>query len=82
MLAAVRYGLPALFVLGGVVMLILEPNSTGIEGLCMALGAALATFYLNFLFRQGARGDEERAREEEARRYLAEHGRWPDEPER
>jgi drug/metabolite transporter (DMT)-like permease len=81
-LTAVRYGIPALFVLGGVIMLILEPNSTGIEGLCMALGAALAVFYLNFLFRQGARGDEERAQEEAAREYFAKHGRWPDEPSR
>ncbi len=80
MLNAVRYGIPALFLLGGVVMFVLEPNATGIEGLCMAVGAALAVFYLNFLFRQGARGDAERAQEEAAREYFGLHGRWPDEP--
>jgi len=31
------------------------------------------------LFRAGATGDEERAREDEAREYFARHGRWPDE---
>jgi hypothetical protein len=78
----VRYGIPVLLFLGGIVMLALEPNSTGLEGFAMATGAALAVLLLNALFRAGVKGDEERDREEAARDYLAEHGRWPDEPRR
>lgn len=74
-----RYGLPVAFVIGGIVMFVLEPNSIGLEGLLMAIGAALATFYLNFLFRQGAKGDRERDREEAAREQFTRTGRWPDE---
>jgi hypothetical protein len=32
------------------------------------------------LFRFGARGDEERQAEEDARTFFSEHGHWPDEP--
>jgi hypothetical protein len=35
---------------------------------------------INMLFRMGASGDQERAREEEARRYFDEHGEWPEDP--
>jgi hypothetical protein len=44
----------------------------------MCVGAGLALFLLNWLFRLGATGDKEREREDAAREYLAEHGRWPD----
>jgi hypothetical protein len=35
---------------------------------------------LNWLYRLGVKSDEERVDEEQARIYLAEHGRWPDDP--
>ena len=79
MMAFVRYGLPAILFLAGIVMLALEPNTVGIEGFAMATGAALALVLLNALFRAGVRGDRERDREEAAREYLAQHGHWPDE---
>jgi hypothetical protein len=79
MLRAVRYALPVVLVLVGVVLLALEPNSIGVEGFAMALGAALSLLLLNLLFRAGVRGDRERAREDAAREYFARHGRWPDE---
>jgi hypothetical protein len=78
MLRTVRYGLPALLALGGFVLLAIEPNWKGFEGLCMAIGAALAVLYLNVLFRQGASGDAERDREEAAREEMARTGHWPD----
>ena len=40
---------------------------------------ARAVLLLNVLFRIGVEGDKERDREEEARRFFDEHGRWPDE---
>jgi hypothetical protein len=76
---AVRYILPLLLFLGGLVLLAIEPNSIGLEGLAMATGAALSVLLLNWLFREGVRGDRERDKEEAAREYYAEHGRWPDE---
>jgi hypothetical protein len=76
---AVRYVLPLLLFLGGIAMFAIEPNSIGLEGLAMATGAALSVLLLNWLFRQGVRGDRERDAEEAAREYYAAHGRWPDE---
>jgi len=76
---AVRYVLPAVVVLAGVVVLVLNPTMTGLEGWAMLTGAGLAILMLNWLYRVGVKGDEERDAEEEARLYLDEHGRWPDE---
>jgi hypothetical protein len=45
----------------------------------MFISAATAVLLLNFLFRIGIEGDKERDREEAARRYFDEHGRWPGE---
>ena len=45
----------------------------------MFISAATAVLLLNILFRIGVEGDKERDREDEARRYFDEHGRWPDE---
>ena len=78
-LIAVRYILPVLLFLGGILLLALKPNSTGLEGFAMATGAALSVLFLNWLFREGVRGDRERDAEEAARDYYARHGRWPDE---
>ena len=82
MLRFVRYGLPALLVVAGFVLLIAAPDSTRYEGFSMCVGAGLAIWLLNWLFRIGATGDRERDEEEAARDYLAEHGHWPDEKPR
>jgi hypothetical protein len=74
----VRYGLPAGLVLAGFVLLVAAPDSTRYEGFAMCVGAGLALFMLNWLFRFGATGDREREDEDAAREYLAKHGRWPD----
>jgi hypothetical protein len=39
----------------------------------------VAVLLLNLLFRIGAEGDKDRDREQEARDYFSEHGRWPGE---
>ena len=77
----VRYGVPALIALAGVLVWILATDhEVGIEIGAMLLGAAIAVFLLNFFFRMGVSGDEARDREEDARRYFDRHGRWPDDP--
>jgi membrane-bound ClpP family serine protease len=74
----VRYLLPLFLFLGGLVLLLIEPNTIGVEGFAMATGAALSVLLLNWLFRAGVRGDRERQSEEDAREHFARHGRWPD----
>ncbi len=78
-LTAVRYGVPAVVVLAGIVILIFNHSINGIEGFAMLVGAAGATLLLNVLYRVGVAGDVERDHEAEARDYLDEHGHWPDE---
>jgi hypothetical protein len=82
LLRFVRYGLPGGLVLAGFVLLFAAPENTRYEGFSMCVGAGLAVFLLNWLFRLGASGDREREREDAARDYLAEHGHWPDEKKR
>jgi hypothetical protein len=81
-MAIVRYGLGAAMIVGGVVMIVLNPGGLGVDGFAMAVGGGLSVLMINFLFRLGASGDRERQREEDARTYYDEHGEWPDEEER
>jgi drug/metabolite transporter (DMT)-like permease len=82
LLKAVRYGIPAAFLVAGVLLLVFGSSSNRWDGLVMCLGAALSVLLLNVFFRIGASGDEERDAEEAAREYLAKHGHWPDEAPR
>ena len=76
----IRYGLPALLVLAGFVLLAVADGSIRWDGFAMCVGAGLAVLLMNVLFRIGATGDAERRAEDDAREYFARHGRWPDEP--
>ena len=82
MLPFIRYGLPALLIVAGFVLLFAAPDSSRYEGFSMCVGAGLALLLLNVLFRIGAKGDRERERENAAREYMAKHGHWPDEKPR
>lgn len=79
---AVRYGIGVVLVVAGLVVLVVNPGGFGVEGFSMADGAGLSVLLLNALYRLGISGDRERDQEEQARRFLAEHGRWPDEAPR
>ena len=79
MLRFLRYGLPAVLVVAGFVILFTVNGSIRWDGWAMCVGSGLALFALNWLFRMGARGDAERDAEVAAREYFAAHGRWPDE---
>ena len=78
----VRYGIGIALVVAGLVLLIVNPGGFGPDGFGMAAGSGLSVLMLNWLYRIGVSGDRERDQEERARRFLAEHGRWPDESER
>lgn len=75
----VRYGIGAVMVLAGILILIISPGGFGTEGFAMAVGGGLSVIMLNWLFRLGVSGDREREQEEEARAFLDRHGHWPDE---
>jgi hypothetical protein len=77
LLTFVRYILPAAVVIAGLVVMSLGGESD-LEGGAGIVGAGLAIFFLNWLFRAGASGEREREAEEAARDYFDRHGRWPD----
>jgi hypothetical protein len=72
---AVRYGIPAVLFVAGMVVW----ATGGVAAGAMFISAATAVLLLNLLFRIGVEGDKERDREEAARRHFDEHGRWPGE---
>jgi hypothetical protein len=74
----VRYILPAVVALIGLVILIFDQSLIGLEGFVLFVGAAGSILLLNVLHRIGVSGDAERDREEDARAYFDEHGHWPD----
>jgi len=78
----VRYGLGAVMILGGIVMLIVSPASLGVDGFAMAVGGGLSVLLLNLLFRLSVSSEDDRAQEERARAYFDEHGEWPEEEPR
>jgi hypothetical protein len=78
-LNAVRYGIPLVLLVAGVV--VAATSGSGVAAGAMFISAATAVLLLNVLYRIGVQGDRDRDREEEARRFFDEHGRWPDEPE-
>jgi hypothetical protein len=79
LLNAVRYGLPAVLILAGFAVLLIDDGARRFDGFAMLVGAGLSVALLNVLFRLGASGDRERADEDRAREFFSEHGRWPDE---
>ena len=76
LLDGVRYALPAIVVIGGLVVMSFG-DENHLEGGAGIVSAGLAIYFVNWLFRIGARGDRERDVEEAAREYFDRHGRWP-----
>ena len=77
LLLAVRYALPLVVVLAGVVVMAMGSESD-LEGGASIVSAGLAIYFVNWLFRIGAKGDRERDAEDAARDFFDLHGRWPD----
>jgi len=74
---SIRYVLPLLVTLAGLVVMALG-GENNLEGGAGIVSAGAAIYMVNWLFRAGATGDLEREREAAARDYFSEHGRWPD----
>jgi len=81
-LFGVRYALPVAAVIAGAIVMSLGSESD-LEGGAGIIGAGLAIYAINWLYRAAFEGDRvEREKEEAARTYLAKHGHWPDEAPR
>jgi preprotein translocase subunit SecG len=87
-LSATRVWLPLAIALAGVVLVVLGHGKVSDVGdtdtLLSAAGVALllvavTVWMINWMFRMSVESNRDREREEEARRYFDEHGRWPDE---
>ena len=76
-LHAIRYGIPAVLVIAGIVVTGTGGHLGVIAG-ALFISAGTAVLLLNVLYRIGVEGDKERDREEEAREYFDKHGHWPD----
>lgn len=81
-LKLVRYGIPTVLAVAGVLFLSFGDEDVRYDMFGMCVGAALSLLLFTFLFRMGVSGERDREQEEEARRYLTEHGHWPDEKPR
>lgn len=79
MKTAARYGLPALVLVIGCVMLFIMSNEAAVIGTVMIVAFALKVIFLSEVFRIGLTdGNKERDEEDAARLFLIKHGRWPD----
>jgi hypothetical protein len=78
-LVLVRYVLPGVVIVAGVIVMSLG-GEADLEGGAGIVGAGIAIFAVNWLIRVSAAGDRERDREQQARDFFDAHGRWPDEP--
>jgi hypothetical protein len=77
---AVRYGIPLVLVVAGLIVSA-TAGSVGLAAGALFFSAGTAVLLLNVLYRIGVEGDKERDTEQEARDFFDQHGRWPDEPD-
>ena len=81
MLALTRVWLPLGIGLAGLAGILIGHGSTSspwaAAGVSLML-VAVIVWMINWMFRIGVQSNREREREERARQYFEEHGRWPD----
>jgi hypothetical protein len=82
MVFTVRYVIPGVLALVGLVSLFVLSSPLAVEAWALFTAAGLSVLLLNVLFRLGIQGDLERDREDAARAYFDEHGTWRDEEKR
>jgi hypothetical protein len=77
-----RWWIPLALCLLGVVILVVDGfDDAGADAFAAFVGAGSSIWLINFLWRLGISGDDERDREALDRVYLAKHGHWPDDEE-
>ena len=75
----VRYGIPALFItVGFIVLFTVEESGHAWTGWAGFTGAGLSVLLLNVLHRMGHHSHLDREVDDAAREHFDKHGRWPD----
>jgi len=77
LIVVVRYALPAVIVLTGLILTIAGGSDTVVAAGVALVGVGMLVALLNVLMRLGIASSRDREREEEARRFFDRHGRWP-----
>jgi hypothetical protein len=78
-----RWWIPGILCLIGTVLMIADDfNTFGVSAFAAFAGAGSSTWLINFLWRLGVSGDDERELEARDRVFLATRGRWPSGQER
>lgn len=76
-LGSVRYGIPALIAVAGIVSLFIGGSGAGLG--VVLIGSAFMVLLINVLFRVSIISNHEREEEERARDTFERTGQWPDE---
>ena len=72
-----RYWLPAVIAAAGVIVALVG-SSSALDALGASLvGAALVVLLMNLFIRLSLQSNRDREREDRARTFFDEHGRWP-----
>jgi hypothetical protein len=79
LLIFVRFVMPALIVLSGVLLAVIGHRESAYEVGALLVSAGVSVALLNLLYRVGVRGDKDRDREEAAREHFDRTGHWPGE---
>jgi len=74
-----RTWMPVAIIVAGLIVIALVRDENGLEGGLLIISAGLSVWLLNWFYGVSVRGEKDRDREDDARRYLDEHGYWPDE---
>lgn len=79
LLTFVRFVMPALIVLSGILLAAIGQRESAYEVGALLVSAGVSVALLNLLYRVGVRGDNDRGREERAREHFDRTGQWPGE---
>ena len=80
LLSLTRVWIPVLIAIAGVVAIIVGHGHTAAAGAGVGLIiVGIIVWMVNWMFRMSVESNRDREREEAARDYFDEHGRWPDE---
>jgi hypothetical protein len=71
-----RYGLATTIILAGVIVLAIGKSEFEYGGSAL-IGAGTAVLVVSWFYRFGVSSDLDREREDRARQYFQERGRWP-----
>lgn len=82
LLSVTRLWLPIGIAVAGLVAIVLGHGRTTLAGAGVGLVlVGLTVWMINWMYRLSVESNLDRDREEQAREYFDEHGRWPDEEE-